>query len=92
MPTDEKPRTIQVRFLTLKAIVQVANALAKLVQQLNRVRNGSGDFVGSNIPVHKSSMLLQALKNKRFLMNAKTRYLTGSFVIPQNCGMYQSSA
>ena len=36
MPTDEKPRPIQVCFLSLKAIVQVTNALANLVKQPNR--------------------------------------------------------
>ena len=58
MPTDEKPCLIQVRFLSLKAIVQVTNALAKLVKQPNRAQNGSGDFVRFNIPVHKNSILL----------------------------------
>ena len=53
MPTDEKPRPIEVSFFGLKAIVQVANALSKLVKQPNRAQNGSGDFVRFNISVHK---------------------------------------
>ncbi len=58
MPTDEKPCPIQASFLSLKAIVQVSNALAKLVEQPNRAQNGSGDFVRFNIPVHKNGILL----------------------------------
>ena len=58
MPTNEKPCPIQVGFLSLKAIVEVANALAKLVKQPNRAQNGSGDFVRFNITVHKNSIFL----------------------------------
>jgi len=66
MPTDEKASPIQVGFFGLKAIVQVTNALTKLVQQPNRAQHGSGDFVRFNIPVHKYSILLQVYENKRF--------------------------
>ena len=58
MPTDEKPCPIQVGFFRLKAIVQVSNALAKLVKQPNRAQNGSGDFVRFNVPAHKSGIFL----------------------------------
>ena len=58
MPTDEKTRPIEIGFFGLKAIVQVTNALSKLVQQPNRAQNGSGDFVRFSIPVHKNSILL----------------------------------
>ena len=51
MPTNEKPCLIQLGFLSLKAIVQVANALAQLVKQPNRAQNGSGDFVRLNMSV-----------------------------------------
>ena len=67
MPTDEKPCPIQVSFLSLMAIVQIANALAKLVKQPNRAQNGSSDFVRFNIPVHKYCILLQGYENKRFI-------------------------
>ncbi len=66
MPTDEKASPIQVGFFSLKAIVQVTNALTKLVQQPNRAKNGSGDFVRFNTPVHKYNILLQVYENKRF--------------------------
>lgn len=66
MPTDEKPCPIQVSFLSLKAIVQVANALAKLVKQPKTAQNGSSDFVRFNLTVHKNSILLQGYENKRF--------------------------
>ena len=54
------------RLFRLKAIVQIANALAKLVKQPNSAQNGSSDFVRFNIPVHKNSILLQDYENNRF--------------------------
>jgi hypothetical protein len=58
MPTHEKPCPIQVGFFRLKAILQVSNAIAKLVKQPNRAQNGSGDFVRFNITAHKNSIFL----------------------------------
>lgn len=58
LPTDEEKRQNQAGFFGLKAIVEITNALAKLVKQPNRAQNGSGDFVRFNIPVHKKCVVV----------------------------------
>lgn len=58
VPTDEKPSPVKVNLFSLVAIVQIANAFTELVKQPSRALNGSSDFVRSNMPVHKNSILL----------------------------------
>lgn len=75
----------------MKAIVQGANALTKLVKQPNRAQNGSDDFARFNISVHKKIYCCKSMKTRDFLMNNEPPYLTVSFVIPQNCGITKAS-
>lgn len=55
MPTDEKAHPIQVRFLGAEAIVEIANALAQLVEQPRRVQNRLDGFHGLCTTVHLHS-------------------------------------
>jgi hypothetical protein len=44
MPSDEKPHPVQVRFLGLKAIVQIPDALAELVEQTGGAKSRCAGF------------------------------------------------
>jgi len=55
MPSDEKPCLIQIGFSGLKAIAQVANALAELGTQPSGAQKVSNEFARFNMPAHKAA-------------------------------------
>jgi hypothetical protein len=54
-PTDEKPCSVQIGFSGLKAIAQVANALAKLGTQPSGAQKVSNEFARFNMSAYKAA-------------------------------------
>jgi hypothetical protein len=55
MPTHEKPSSEQIGFFGLKALAQVANALAKLGTQPNGAQKVRNEYARFNMPAHKAA-------------------------------------